>query len=171
MSTITPRKMVMANSANLVSLAREAIEQHRVGKLVPIHVLKSIIASPRLFDIYVQDFKDDEAVLAGDSFLDLHTMLADDYQKTFAISLSRWQDVRELYTEVNSFHYRDARISKLQIWPFEPSVLSHAQMSLAVAVSINDLELLEEPRLCGALRDLLYDFGVEFFWEPRAYDC
>lgn len=170
MSMITPNKMVMANSASVVSLTREVIEQHRVGKYVPVHVLKSLIASPRLFDVYVRDFDGSDAVLAGGSFLDLHTMLADDYQKTYAISLARWEGIRERYVEVSSFYYRDATISKLEIWPFDPSVLTHTQMSLAVAVSINDLELLEEPRLCGALRDLLNDFGVEFFWEPRAYD-
>lgn len=78
--------------------------------------------------------------------------------------------VRELYVEVDSFHFRDASVSKVQVWPYDPRGLSPEQMRLAVAVSYTDSELLEEPRLCGALSNLLSEYRVEFYWERRTYD-
>lgn len=170
MNLLVSTKMIMANSSNSVVLAKQLFSFYKDGESVPIHELKSLISSPRLFDVYLKDFVGSEAILAGDSYLDLHTNLGDSIQKTYAITLGDWEVVCELYAEVDSFHFRDASISKVQVWPYDPRSLSPEQMRLAVAVSYTDSELLEEPRLCGALRELLSEYRVEFFWERRAYD-
>ncbi|WP_395589289.1 hypothetical protein [Pseudomonas sp. TR47] len=170
LNLLVSTKMVMANSSNSVSLAKQLFSLYEDGQSVPVHELKSLISSPRLFDVYLKDFLGGEAILAGDSFLDLHTNLADSPQKTYAIKMSDWEVVRELYVEVDSFHFRDTSVSKVQVWPYDPRSLSPEQMRLAVAVSYTDSELLEEPRLCGALRNLLSEYRVEFFWERRVYD-
>ncbi|HGY9618731.1 TPA: hypothetical protein ACOJNU_000804 [Pseudomonas putida] len=163
-------KVVMASALNSVALAKQLFSYYEDGQSVPIHELKSLISSPRLFDVYLKDFVGGESILAGDSFLDLHTNLADSLQKTYAITLADWEVVRELYVEVDSFDFRDASVSKVQVWPYDPRSLSPEQMRLAVAVSFTDSELLEEPRLCGALRALLSEYRVEFYWDRRAYD-
>lgn len=170
LNLLVSTKIVMASSSNSVALAQQLFSFYEAGKSVPIHELKSLISSPRLFDVYLKDFVGSEAILAGDSFLDLHTNLADSLQKTYAITLSDWEVVRELYVEVDSFHFRDASVSKVQVWPYDPRGLSPEQMRLAVAVSYTDSELLEEPRLCGALSNLLSEYRVEFYWERRTYD-
>jgi hypothetical protein len=96
-------------------------------------------------------------------------MLGDDLQKTYAISIAQWETLSHEYVEVPQYDFRDRSISKIQVWPFDPMDLSAEQMKLSVAVSFNDEEMQDEPRLCGALRDLMEDYELEFFWETRSY--
>jgi len=50
---------------------------------------------------------------------------------------------------------------RLQLWPFDPYSLNERQLRLAVAVSFTDLELLNDPRLSGALEELLEDYNID----------
>jgi hypothetical protein len=62
---------------------------------------------------------------------------------------------------VESFPFGDLSISRLQIWPFDPRELSLEAMKLAVAVSYHDMELIYEPRIFGAINELLAEYNIE----------
>ncbi|WP_369987117.1 hypothetical protein [Pseudomonas xanthosomatis] len=126
----------------------------------PIFMLRSIVSSPRLKDIYVRNFPVDNLVQVGDSYLDKHTMLADQNQKTYAISLVDWQAQEGHADVVTEFNFRDTSVAKLQIWPFDPLTLSEDQLRIAVAVSFNEFEIFDEPRLSLALGELLETMSI-----------
>jgi len=166
-----PVKMIMANDPAVSTYAKAFLESHNVrpNSPVPLYVLKSLISSPRLFDVYWDDFNSANCAIAGDTFLDRFTMLADSKQKTYAISFEQWNILRGNHKDHQDFDAGNRDVLKIQVWPFEPQSLSAEQMLLAVAVSYSDVELLDEPRLCGALNMLLSDYNVECYWENRIY--
>ena len=128
----------------------------------PGWLFRSFVSSPRMFDLAVRNLQCEGYVKVGDSFLDAHTMLADCPQKTYAITLSEWERVSTSLEVVEEFHFRDASVSRLQVWAVDPKVLSFEALRIAVAVSFTDLELADEPRLSGALTELMSDYKIEF---------
>lgn len=62
---------------------------------------------------------------------------------------------------VDEFHFTDTSVSRIQVWPFDPSSLDLEAMKIAIALSITDLEMIYESRICGAVRDLLTDFDID----------
>lgn len=56
---------------------------------------------------------------------------------------------------MTDFDFRDATVAKLQVWPFDPLELDEDQLRIAVAVSFNEFEVFDEPRLSLALSELL----------------
>jgi hypothetical protein len=55
----------------------------------------------------------------------------------------------------------------VQVWSIDPSLLSEQQARLAIALSYTRLELYAEPRIIGALNDILESIG--FFIDPERY--
>lgn len=96
-------------------------------------------------------------------FLDKHTMLADGPQRTYGVSLERWSQISTSAKVIEAFPFRDSAVSRLQIWPFDPLRLSNEAMKIAVAVSYTGLELIREPRIVGAINELLraYNFQAD----------
>ncbi|WP_439850012.1 hypothetical protein ACTACG_17210 [Pseudomonas syringae] len=163
--------IVMANHPDVISLVRVFLEYERHSKqtAVPLYILKACVSSPRLFDVYLRDFPRNSFLEVGDSYLDSRTMLADLAQKTYGISITDWNLIKDHYRNAENFLPNDNSISRVQIWPFDPRSLSPEQLKLAVAVSYSDLELYREPRLSGALRNLLIDYNIESYSEPPTY--
>lgn len=163
--------MIMASDVAAPKRAKNFLLAHQVrsNKPTPFYVLKSFISSPRLFDVYWRCVNTECIPVAGDTFLEKYTMLGDSRQKTFAISYERWKTLKSDYSDISEFDLRDSDVSKIQVWSFDPLLLSHEQMILAVAVTYNDVELLDEPRLCGALNEILSGYNVECYWEVRTY--
>lgn len=154
-------RMMCASEEELLNKVRTSLSQGVETKHGhPIFMLRSIVSSPRLKDVFVKDFPIDDLVQVGDSYLDKYTMLADQPQKTYALSHTEWQR-RESQTHViSSFHFRDTSVVKLQIWPFDPRTLNEEQLRIAVAVSFTEFEIFDEPRLSLALSELLVDLPV-----------
>ncbi|GFM77091.1 hypothetical protein PSCICM_29100 [Pseudomonas cichorii] len=163
--------IVMANHPDVISLVRVFLEDEKLSKqtAVPLYILKACVSSPRLFDVYLRDFPRSSFLEVGDSYLDSRTMLADLPQKTYGISITDWSLIKDHYRNAENFLPNDNSISRVQIWPFDPRSLSPEQLKLAVAVSYSDLELYREPRLSGALRNLLIDYDIEPYSEPPTY--
>lgn len=162
----------MANMANAVEMAKAQMRNsvyYRADSETPFFVLSSIVSSPRLFDVFWKDVPLGTFVKAGDTFVEQYTMLGDNLQKTYSISIDEWKDVSGTYTEVEEYEETDATISKIQIWAYDPRLLTFEQMVLSVGVSFTEEETKEEPRLCGALRELMKEFRVEYYWESRVY--
>lgn len=154
-------RMMPANEENLLDKVRSSLSkcfEIRFGH--PLFMLRSIVSSPRLKDIYVRGFPVRDLVLVGDSYLDKFTMLADQNQKTYAISLSEWLGQEFQATIVTEFDARDTSVAKLQVWPFDPQALNEDQLRIAVAVSFNEFEIYDEPRLSLALGELLEPLNV-----------
>lgn len=169
---LVPAKMIMANHPSSVAIAKIKIRQssyYCVDGETPFFVLASIVSSPRLFDVFLKNVSPNTFTEVGDTFLSKHTMLADNCEMTYAISLDQWNNLAGHYTEVDKYEKGDTSISKIQVWPFDPRLLTFEQMVLSVGMSYNDEELKDEPRLCGALRSLMKDYKVEYYWESRRY--
>ncbi|QUG87672.1 hypothetical protein GR140_02510 [Pseudomonas putida] len=142
-------------------------ERSRIKFGYPIFLLRSMVSSPRLKDLYVRDFSIDGLVEVGDSYLDKFTMLADQPQKTYGISITQWKSVESGATFVDEFHFRDTSVIKLQVWAFDPNTLTAEQLRIAVAVSFTELEIFDEPRLGLALDELLEDIPVTADYEYK----
>jgi len=166
-----PNEVIMADNPNVCLLAKNFLNSFcwRFEKGIPFYILKSLISSPRLFDVCWREVEAENYVAVGDSFLDQHTMLADGRQKTYAISLEQWVRLKNECISVSDYQWDDDTVSKIQVWPYDARYLSFDQLALAVAVSYTEMELLAEPRLCGAINDLLSEYGIESYWEPRIY--
>ncbi|MCC9009858.1 hypothetical protein [Pseudomonas putida] len=90
-----------------------------------------------------------------------NTLLGDLRHTTYGIELNRWRSEDWPTLLINEIRDHHTDIVRLQIWPFDPNDLCDAQMRLAVSVSFTDLELFEEPRLSGAVDDLLEAFSID----------
>ncbi|OBS33017.1 hypothetical protein A9K81_20370 [Pseudomonas syringae pv. syringae] len=155
--------LIMANHPDLLRrLLQHFSEEYTLNDgRTPWLVLRSCISSPRLTDVYVKNFDPGECAQVGDSFLDKHTMLADRPQRTYGVSLEQWGQILSSITVVETFAFRDETVSRIQIWPFDPLSLAPEAMKIAVAVSYTTLELIREPRIIGAINDLLREYNVQ----------
>ena len=87
------KKMIMANHPDAVKIAKAAMREssyYSENGNTPFFVLSSIISSPRLFDVFWKDVEFQGLIPAGDTFVDKYADLADNRQKTYAISLAQW---------------------------------------------------------------------------------
>lgn len=153
----------MANHPDLLKrLLQHFSEEYTLNDgRTPWRVLRSRVSSPRLADIYARDFDPVGCTEVGDSFLEKHTMLADRPQRTYGLSLDCWKEISPSITEVETFAFREGNVCRIQIWPFDPLSLSPEAMKIAVAVSYTSLELIREPRIVGALNELLREYNLQ----------
>ena len=151
--------LVMPNAPDLVQKVRDYLD--RFDPPHKIVYLRSLVSSPRLSDHFVRGLDSRSLVLVADSFLSEHTMLGDHRQRSFGVSLKAWAQMRDRVEIVEDFHFTDTTVCRIQVWPFDPSTLDLEAMKIAVALSITDLEMDYEPRICGAVRDLLIDYHIE----------
>ena len=158
-------KLVMCNQLDLLdALHKRLYEGHH---LIDLESVRSYVSSPRLMDVRARNFPTERLIPVGDTFLDHRTMLADGPQKTFGISLIDWMDVRESADLMDDDSHSDGNAINVQVWPFDPSLPSEQQARLAIALSYTRLELYAEPRIIGALNDILESIG--FFIDPERY--
>ncbi|MEF9674452.1 hypothetical protein QNM99_30060 [Pseudomonas sp. PCH446] len=80
----------MANDESLFEILETHILSSANGLPTNISEARAYTSSPRLFDIYVHADPQLMRTKVADSFLDERTMLADNYQQTYAISLETW---------------------------------------------------------------------------------
>ncbi|WP_162556260.1 hypothetical protein [Pseudomonas sp. 31-12] len=127
--------------------------------MIDFDLVKNFVSSPRIMDIYVRDVVIETPTFVGDSYLDQITMLADKRQKTVGISLKTWAVLEKTAGRVEKYHFNDASISVLQIWPFDPMSLSDDHLKIAIALSYTTGELRAESRIVGALNEVLEGLG------------
>lgn len=151
--------LLMPNAPDLVQKVRDYLD--RFDPPHKIVYLRSLVSSPRLSDHFVRNLDSRSLVPVADSFLSEHTMLGDHRQRSFGVSLEAWAQMRDRVEIVQDFHFTDTTVCRIQVWPFDPSTLDLEAMKIAVALSITDLEMDYEPRICGAVRDLLIDYKIE----------
>jgi len=151
--------LLMPNAPDLVQKVRDYLD--RFDPPHKIVYLRSLVSSPRLSDHFVRDLDSSGLVFVADSFLSEHTMLGDHTQRSYGISQDAWAEMKDKVELVDEFHFTDTSVSRIQVWPFDPSSLDLEAMKIAVALSITDLEMIYESRICGAVRDLLTDFDID----------
>lgn len=155
-------QLILANHENSVQIAKDRLSKlWKVRNRSPLFMLRSIISSPRLADMYVSNFYTDGLRRVADSFLSDNTLLGDLPHATFGIELSRWQELNCPVLQAREIRDHHSDIIRLQVWPFDPNDLDEEQMRLAVAVTFSDLELFEEPRLSLAVDELLEPFKID----------
>lgn len=152
-------RLVMANTPQLMSYLRHELSYEFSMGLVELYRVRDLVSSPRLFDVYVRGAPTDLLVMAGSTYLDQCTMLADRCQKTYAASFDEWEEIRECVQVVLEYTSSDTTVSNIQIWPYSPSSLDEEQFRLAIALSFTRAEFLHESRISGALDELLGAYG------------
>ncbi|MBZ9784161.1 hypothetical protein K9857_21730 [Pseudomonas sp. REP124] len=157
---------VMANEPDLLKKLLSEL-QHRRSKsgLVDIELVKGYVSPPRLADYYVRGHLGAGLVAVGDTFLDARTMLADRAQKTFAVPIQQWSefvDGKELLDGDPVFG--DSNVTRIEVWPFDPSTLSEQQLILAVAISYSPREWYANERVAGAVDQLIQPLGFFVDW-------
>lgn len=93
-------RMMPANEDGLLEKLRYSLSgslEIRFGH--PLFILRSIVSSPRLKDIFVREFPVQDLVPVGDTYLDKHTMLADENQRRMA---SAWPSGRLMKGQLRS---------------------------------------------------------------------
>ncbi|MDT4830065.1 hypothetical protein FXN65_23990 [Metapseudomonas lalkuanensis] len=130
--------------------------------------VRDCISNPRIRDFYVRDLDASGLPLAGASALSEISMLADSWQKTYAISLSDWRDRPGTLQLVDRFHFQDPSIAIVQVWYCDPREIHPHELTwlLALAVSFTDCELRRCERTCGAINEVLepHGFALEDSW-------
>jgi hypothetical protein len=158
-------KFSMANQPGLLDALRDHLVTDQ--KLIDIERVRSYVSSPRLMDCNVRNFSAEKFAAVGDTFLDKRTMLADAPQKTHGIFFGDWEVMKPQLELVDAYHHNDKGVINLQVWAFDPFTLDEKQARLAIALSYTRLELYAEPRIIGALNDILEDVG--FFVDCDRY--
>lgn len=156
-------KMIMANAPDLLEQIAMAVDSNGAHGFKQ---LKSLISSPRLADFWIQDLNTEGLREVGDSFLSRHSMIGDWDCKSYGMELSKWEQIEAEsimleYGDLKKAHAEKHTVTRLQIWPFNPSTLSLEAMKLAVAVSYTSLELNYEPRIFGAINQMLEEYGID----------
>lgn len=159
MKLINATSVVMANHPTLQVYLRRELEWEFSQGPVDLRHVRSLVSSPRLMSLGVRAFSHPSLFEAGDTFLDLRTMLADYPQKTMAISFTNYRTLVDSAAVVDEYHPHDASVMKLQIWPFEPGDLSDFAMAVAVALSYTPAELMAESRISAAIGELVGRWG------------
>lgn len=158
---------VMANEPNLLKKLLNELQYRRSESgLIDIELVKGYVSSPRLADFYVRGHHGAGLVAVGDTFLDARTMLADRAQRTYAVPIQRWPDFiegKELLAGDPDFC--DSNVTRIELWPFDPSMLSEQQLALAVAISYSPREWIADERIAGAVDQLIQPLGFYVHWD------
>lgn len=146
---------VMANYPGLESYLRKRLEwEFQQGKVDFRHV-RNVVSSPRLESYTVRCFSHPGLKMAGDSYLSLHTLVADGYRKTYALSMVDWLEISDAVETVDWCEPFDESAISVQVWPFQPRELDEFGMAVAVALSFTPAELMAESRISLAVDELM----------------
>lgn len=152
-------QVVMASLPSLQQYLRNRLQCEFDQGAVDLKMVRCLVSSPNLASMSVKAFHHSSLCIAGETYLDAHTMLADRYQKTYALSLGAWSELARLVETVNEYHFTDASVMKLQVWPFDPRALDDFQMAIAVALSFTPAELMADSRISLAIDEIFQQWG------------
>lgn len=156
--TSAPR-VVMADFPDLLAyLCRRLAWEFKRGK-VDFKMIRSIVSSPNLASMHVRSFSHPSLCIAGETYLDTRTMLADRRQRTYALSLNTWNQLADAVEVISEYHFTDLSVMRIQVWPFEPSLLNDFQMAVAVGLSFTPAELMADSRISLAIGELVSEWG------------
>ncbi|RRW54949.1 hypothetical protein EGJ55_14195 [Pseudomonas moraviensis] len=151
--------LVMANNKNLLEYLRVKLRFEFDAGLVNLKFVRNYVSSPRMLDHYARMVPLPGMLVAGDTFLDEFTMLADRRQRTFAISYDDWKKASKDIEVLHEYDQNDSTIINIQVWPFPPAELDNFQRLIAVALSYTRSELDAESRISSSIDDLVSEFG------------
>lgn len=159
MKLTSAARLVMADHPDLLMYLRQRLAWEFENGIVDFKLLRSLVSSPNLAAMYVRAFSHPALCAAGETYLDARTMLADRRQRTYALSLSEWEQLAQRVEVLDEYQFTDLSIMKLQIWPFDPRVLDDFQMAIAVSLSFLPSELMADSRVSLAIDELVQDWG------------
>lgn len=153
------KSIVMADHENLLNHIYQQLElEFRSGR-VNLNIVRNLVSSPRLISMYVKAFNHPALFPAGDTYLDNYTMLAAPAQGTFSISCAIFKQIQHTIESVESYHFTDATVIHLQVWPFDARDLNEFQQAIAVAMSYTPAELIADSRISLAIGELMDKWG------------
>lgn len=157
--------IVMANRPDLESFLRKRFDWEFQRGKVDFQRVRSVVSSPRLMSYSVQCFSHPGLAIAGESYLSLHTMIAEGSRKTYAISMQDWLEISDVVELVEWCEPFDNTMMNVQVWPYSPSVLDHFAMTVSVALSFTPAELMAESRISLAIDELIeqWEYCVDDF--------
>jgi hypothetical protein len=151
----------MANRPELETFLRKRFDWEFQRGKVDFQQVRSVVSSPRLMSFSVRCFSHPGLVIAGESYLSQHTMIADGYRKTYAISHQEWLDICGKVEFLEVCEPFDSTVMNIQIWPFKPEELDSFSMAVAVALSFSPAELMAESRISLAADELVSEWGYK----------
>lgn len=164
-------QLILCNERNVIEIVNRRLDKTwNIRGKSPLFLLRGIISSPRLADVYVRNYPTQGLRRVADSYLSDNSLLSDLPHASFGIELKDWREQNWPVVPLNEVRNHHQDLIRLQIWPFDPNDLTEEQMALAVAVSFTDQELFEEPRLSGAIEEILaaYNVDCEFKYSSRS---
>lgn len=130
------------------------------GKRVSIDEWRAHFSSPRLFDIKVRDGAFIKHLpKVNVSFLEQHSMLADDRHQTLGMSLAMYEATKSILGIVDK-PIKGESYTNIEVWPFDPNKVSDRQRFVGVVLGFTAVELYC-PRLCQAIEEVASAMGLE----------
>lgn len=151
--------VVMPSHPGLESFLRQRFEWEFQQGTVDFNHVRSVVSCPRLMSLSVRCFSHPRLTMAGESYLSLHTMIADGARKTYAVSMQDWLEIDGAVEKVEWCEPFDAGVMNIQVWPFAPSELDPFAIAVAVALSFTPAELMAESRISLAVDELMAVWG------------
>lgn len=150
---------VMANHPELECFLRKRFDWEFERGRVDFQRVRYVVSSPRLMSYSVRCFSHPGLMIAGESYLSLHTMIADGSRRTYAISMQDWLEIDGVVDKFDWCEPFDKTIINIQVWPFRPSELDPFAMAVAVSLSFTPMELMAESRISSAIDEMIAEWG------------
>lgn len=157
--------VVMPNEPDIIKKLQNTLTP--VSGYIEISDVRGYVSSPKLAEIHVRGQCCEGLVAVGDTYLDARTMLADRVQKTYAVSLLRLADFLASKEVIDEPNFRDTNATRIEVWSFDPAMLSHEVLTLAIALSYTPREFMQNERAAGAVNELIKPLG--FIVPEREY--
>ncbi|MFJ2287814.1 hypothetical protein ACIOUF_15860 [Pseudomonas iridis] len=151
--------VVMANEPDLVKKLLNTLHWGAHDGLISLAKVRNLVSSPKLAEFHIRGLHGDGLVPVGDTFLDARTLLADRPYKTFAVPIQAWPEFSKGKIFLENVGLHDKQITRIELWPFNPAELDEVQLTLAIGLSYTLMEFYREPRVAGAVDDLIRPLG------------
>ncbi|MHC8400312.1 hypothetical protein ACYZTX_12740 [Pseudomonas sp. MDT1-17] len=161
------KQVVMANESNLLKRLLNTLHCGARDGLISIADVRNFVSSPKLSEFHIRGLHGEGLVPVGDTFLDARTMLADRPYKTFAVPIQIWPEFSKGKIFFENVELHDKQITRIELWPFDPAELDEVQLTLAIGLSYTLREFYAEPRIAGAVDELIRPLG--FFVPDEEY--
>jgi hypothetical protein len=151
--------VVMANEPNLLKKLLNTLQPRARDGLISLAEVRKFVSSPKLAEFHVRGLHGDGLVPVGDTFLDARTLLADRGHQTFAVPIQSWPTFSKEKIIIDNFGINDKKITRIELWSFDPTELDEGQLTLAIGLSYTLREFYQEPRIAGAVDELIRPLG------------
>ncbi len=129
-------QLCMVNEPELIKHLRKTVRRTDEGYL-SLEDVRQSVSNPRIRGFYVRNADTTELLLAGVSALSEISRIADDRQRAFALSPAQGTEQEGVFDFVDSYHFSDPTVSKIQLWYCDPFAASCEDIRSLIALAIS----------------------------------